>query len=119
MEHLTQSQPHVLSDRTRGAISTLLVAALVLAPLCGCIFSPREPGIFVPIWEHLLRWGDAYFVLADLPSYGRAFSAAAEDFTDRVGWARKAILNVARIGKFSSDRTIREYARDIWGVRRV
>jgi hypothetical protein len=43
MEHLTQSQSHVLSDRARGAIGALIVAALVLAPLCGCIFSPREP----------------------------------------------------------------------------
>jgi starch phosphorylase len=87
--------------------------------LRGSLFTPREPGLFVPLWENLLRWGDPYFVLADLPSYSRALAAATDDFTNRSGWARKAILNVARIGKFSSDRTIREYARDIWGVRRI
>ena len=54
--------------------------------------------------------------LADLPAYLEAQDKASAAFTDRTGWTRMAILNVARIGKFSSDRTVEEYARDIWDL---
>lgn len=79
-------------------------------------FSPGEPGIFQPIFQAVMNGGDRYFHLADFESYATEQARAAKDFTDRTGWARKATLNVARIGKFSSDRSIREYAKDIWGV---
>jgi starch phosphorylase len=57
--------------------------------------------------------------LADLPAYLEAQDKASAAFNDRAGWTRMAILNVARIGKFSSDRTVEEYARDIWDIKRV
>ena len=79
-------------------------------------FCPGEPGLFRPIYEALLHGGDEYFHLADLPSYIKAQREAGGEYRDPDVWARKAVLNVARTGKFSSDRTIREYARDIWGI---
>jgi len=80
-------------------------------------FCPDEPGLFRPIYDSLLHGGDEYFHLADLPSYIKAQREAGQEYHDQAVWARKAILNVARTGKFSSDRTISEYARDIWGIR--
>ena len=80
-------------------------------------FCADEPGLFRPIYEALLHGGDEYFHLADLPSYIKAQREAGREYRDPDIWARKAILNVARTGKFSSDRTIREYARDIWGIQ--
>jgi glycogen phosphorylase len=79
-------------------------------------FCPSEPGLFQPIYQAVMNGGDRYFHLADFESYAAAQARAAQDYTDRTLWARKAILNVARIGKFTSDRTIAEYARDIWNV---
>jgi starch phosphorylase len=79
-------------------------------------FNRNEPGIFKPIHESLMTHGDYYMHLADLKSYGEAHARVARLYADRAGWARKAILNVASSGKFSSDRTIAEYARDIWQV---
>ena len=76
-------------------------------------FSRNEPGIFSPLRDTLLN-GDYYMHLADLNSYCRAQEAAGALYAKPVEWARKAILNVASSGKFSSDRTIAEYARDIW-----
>lgn len=76
-------------------------------------FSRNEPGIFSPLRDTLLN-GDYYMHLADLTSYGRAQEAAGALYANPGEWARKAILNVASSGKFSSDRTIAEYARDIW-----
>jgi starch phosphorylase len=77
-------------------------------------FSPGEPGIFAPIRDTLLTHGDYYMHLADLTSYARAQAQVAALYTDPDAWARKAIVNVACSGKFSSDRTIAEYAADIW-----
>jgi starch phosphorylase len=79
-------------------------------------FNRHEPGIFNPIREALLTHGDHYMHLADLTSYGEAHERVDRLYADRAGWANKAILNVAASGKFSSDRTIAEYARDIWQV---
>jgi starch phosphorylase len=67
----------------------------------------------------VLDKGDAYLHLADLPAYLEAQQRAGAAFTDRAHWTRMAILNVARIGKFSSDRTLLQYARDIWGIERA
>jgi glycogen phosphorylase len=77
-------------------------------------FSRNEPGIFAPIHETLLTSGDHYMHLADLTSYCHAQEAVGALYANPGEWARKAILNVASSGKFSSDRTITEYARDIW-----
>lgn len=79
-------------------------------------FSPDEPGIFEPIRETLLTRGDYYMHLADLAGYVATQQKVAALYRDRPAWAVKAIHNVARSGKFSSDRTIAEYARDIWGA---
>ncbi|CAM2008061.1 glycogen/starch/alpha-glucan phosphorylase [Acanthopleuribacter pedis] len=81
------------------------------------LFCPQEPGLFRWIFQTLLDQGDEYFHLADLPSYIEAQEKASRLFADQDTWARKAVLNVARIGKFSSDRTIRQYADEIWNIR--
>ena len=75
-----------------------------------------EPGIFKPLIDALLSQGDTYMVLADLRDYIQTQDRVDAAYRDRVGWLRKSILNVARAGKFSSDRTVREYASQIWHV---
>jgi starch phosphorylase len=80
-------------------------------------FNRTEPGIFAQLRDVLLTQGDYYLHLADLTSYCQAHQRLGERYTDREAWARMAILNVAGSGKFSSDRTIAEYARDIWKVQ--
>jgi glycogen phosphorylase len=80
-------------------------------------FSPHEPGVFAPLIDTLLTHGDYYMHLADLKSYGEAHQRLGELYADPDAWARMAILNVASSGKFSSDRTIAEYAADIWNVK--
>jgi glycogen phosphorylase len=82
-------------------------------------FNPLEPGLFEPIRQALLEYGDYYMHLADLPSYTAAQRKAGLLFSDRIAWSHKAALNVACSGKFSSDRTILEYAKDIWKVKPV
>jgi starch phosphorylase len=80
-------------------------------------FSRYEPGVFAPLQDTLLAHGDHYMHLADLQSYLEADQRLVTLYTDRDGWARKAILNVASSGKFSSDRTIAEYAAGIWKAK--
>jgi starch phosphorylase len=80
-------------------------------------FSRNEPGIYAPLRDMLLTHGDYYMHLADLTSYIQAHERLGELYADPHAWARKAILNVAGSGKFSSDRTIAEYASSIWGVK--
>jgi starch phosphorylase len=80
-------------------------------------FSPRESGIFEPLRHALLDAGDPFRHLADLPDYARAHRELDACYADRGAWLRKAVLNVAGSGRFSSDRTIREYAEHIWGLR--
>ncbi len=82
-------------------------------------FSLTEPGIFRPIVTTLLEEGDFYMNLADLRGYIDAQSRVDQLYRDDDAWTRKAIINVARTGRFSSDRTISEYAKDIWGVSPV
>jgi starch phosphorylase len=80
-------------------------------------FSRNEPGVFAPLYDTLLKNGDRYMHLADLTSYLGADQRLRELYADPDAWARKAILNVAGSGKFSSDRTIAEYATQIWEVK--
>ncbi len=80
-------------------------------------FSRDEPGIFAPIRETLIDRGDHYMHLADLTSYAQAQERVGALYADPDAWTRKAILNVACSGKFSSDRTITEYAAEIWNAR--
>jgi len=80
-------------------------------------FSRYEPGLFGELREALLTHGDYYMHLADLKSYLDADHRILELYADSDGWIRKAILNVAASGRFSSDRTIAEYTTDIWKVK--
>jgi starch phosphorylase len=80
-------------------------------------FNPDEPGIFAPLRDTLLTGGDRYMHLADLTSYMEADRRLLNLYADPDAWTRMAILNVAGSGKFSSDRTIAEYASEIWDVK--
>jgi starch phosphorylase len=80
-------------------------------------FSRNEPGVFEPLRETLLTRGDHYMHLADLTAYLEADHRLLELYADPERWARKVILNVASSGKFSSDRTIAEYAAEIWQTK--
>lgn len=91
----------------------------VLDSLTSAAFSGSEPGIFEAIRKVLLDEGDHYLHLADFNSYLAAQESVSWTFLDPAIWSNKAILNVARMSKFSSDRTIREYAQDIWNIRAV
>jgi len=79
-------------------------------------FNPKEPGIFEPLREPLIS-RDHYMHLADLKAYLEADQRLLELYADPPEWTRKAILNIASSGKFSSDRTIAEYAAEIWGAK--
>ncbi len=82
------------------------------------LFCKREPGIFRFLYENLVDRGDYYFHMADFNSYVETQARIGDDYMDKDRWAEKAILNIARTGWFSSDRTVMEYARDIWKIER-
>jgi len=82
-------------------------------------FCPQEPGLFRWLYHHILEKGDDYFHLADFLSYSQIHETIYSDYLQIPVWNRKSILNVARMGKFSSDRTISEYAREIWGLKPI
>ncbi len=82
-------------------------------------FCPGEPGLFRPLCDALLDGGDPYFHLADFAAYAAIQAQIDDAYRDRDRWIEKAVLNVARMGKFSSDRTIGQYAREIWRVAPV
>jgi starch phosphorylase len=77
-------------------------------------FSPQDPGLFKPIVRSLVDQGDYYLVFADFAAYVKAQQAVALAYQDQGQWTRMSILNTANMGKFSSDRAVREYAKDIW-----
>jgi len=85
--------------------------------IAGNHFSPHEPGIFAPIVDALLQHGDHYRHLADLASYAQAQQHLGALYADQEAWTRQAILNIAASGQFSSDRTIAEYAKEIWDIK--
>jgi len=80
-------------------------------------FSPQEPGLFRWIFDELINRGDRFFHLADLPHYVDINREVDEDFRNLSKWRRMSILNTARSPYFSSDRTIREYAKEIWKIK--
>ncbi len=82
-------------------------------------FSPGNADLHKPIFDSLMHGGDHYLLLADYAAYITSQEAVAQLYTQRDEWTRKAILNVAHMGKFSSDRTIRQYAEEIWNVKPV
>jgi len=90
----------------------------VLDLIHGGFFEPEHPELFRPLVQSLLDH-DPYLLLADFASYAECQQRVEQAFVDEEGWTRMAILNVARMGKFSSDRTIREYAEQIWKAQSV
>ncbi|OGX10700.1 MAG: hypothetical protein A2351_06125 [Omnitrophica bacterium RIFOXYB12_FULL_50_7] len=78
-------------------------------------FSPMEPGIFEPLANNLML-SDPFLVCADFEAYCAVQDQISEEYQNPDQWTEKAILNVANSGKFSSDRTIVEYAKDIWDI---
>ena len=90
----------------------------IMDALSSNLFSPEEPGIFKPIFQNIMT-SDYYLLLADIGSYIDIQEKVGKDFLNKASWGKKAVLNVAYSGKFSSDRTISEYAKDIWDVKPV
>lgn len=82
-------------------------------------FTPGESGAFQPLVSSLLDQGDPFLVLADYEAYIKAQEAVDQAYRDQQRWAKMAILNTARVGKFSSDRTIGQYAKEIWNLKPV
>lgn len=91
----------------------------VMDALKSSLFELGEANIFLDIFNRILNQGDHYFHLADFETYLQAHDAVDNDYIQPHTWTRKAIMNVARAGKFSSDRTIAEYARDIWNIKPI
>jgi starch phosphorylase len=100
----------------RGVVDGDAALRRVLDATFSGAFAPHAPDAFHAIRDRLFDHGDAYFVLADFASYGQARDRAAAAYADRERWLRMAIRNTARTGQFSSDRTIRAYAADIWNL---
>ena len=91
----------------------------VIDAIAGGTFSPGQPRLFQPVVDSLLNGGDQYLCLADFASYVQCQEEVSKAYLDPERWTRLAILNAARTGKFSSDRTIRQYADEIWRVSPV
>ncbi len=96
----------------------------VLMQLINGYFAPHDPELFRPIYNSLLNTqnsdrADTYFILKDFRSYAEAHKKIDEAYRDEKWWAEAAITNVACTGKFTSDRTIEEYVRDIWHLKKV
>jgi starch phosphorylase len=82
-------------------------------------FSSSQANLFEPIIDSLLNKGDYYMLFADFESYVKCQEKVSETYKDKEKWTRMSILNVANMGKFSTDRTIKEYSDDIWNVKPV
>ena len=82
-------------------------------------FSPDSPGVFQPVFQRLVHGGDPYMLLADFTAYLQCQQQVDALYRTPQAWTQRAILNVARMGRFSSDRTVTEYARQVWGVAPV
>ena len=89
----------------------------VLDAIAGGQFCPDEPGRYRPLVDSLLWGGDHYMLLADFDSYVATQAQVDALYRDPAAWAKRAIANVAGMGFFSSDRTIAEYAREVWGIK--
>ena len=89
----------------------------VLGLIGGGVLSPEQPQAFAPLVRRLLEDGDPFMLLADFDSYLACQERVAAAFRDPETWTRMSIRNVAAMGRFSSDSTIRQYAEEIWGVK--
>ncbi len=96
----------------------------VLQQLINGFYSPEDPDLFRPLYDSLLTdkvtgRADTYFNLLDFRSYEAAQRRVSDAYMNQEWWSRAAILNIAHCGKFSSDRTIEEYAKDIWHLEKI
>ena len=96
----------------------------VMTQMINGFYSPENPELFRELYNSLLdrnggERADQYFILKDFRSYAAAQEQVEEAYRDEARWAKMALLNVAKSGKFSSDRTIEEYVRDIWHLDKV
>ena len=82
-------------------------------------FSKDQPDLFRPIVDSLLYQGDTYMLFADYESYINCQQQVGNAYTEISRWVKMSIMNTANMGKFSTDRTISEYAKDIWGIKPV
>ncbi len=89
----------------------------VLDAIKNNFFNLDQPGLYQPIWDTLLTHGDYFQVLADFDAYVACQATVAATFQDQERWARMCIMNIANSGKFSTDRTIAEYASEIWNIQ--
>ena len=115
---ITDSELHLLGSLTDGDIRR------VLMQLINGEYAPDDPERFRTLYNSLLNTistskADTYFILKDFRSYADAQKRVEEAYKDEAGWAKKAILNTAHCGKFTSDRTIKEYVDDIWHLDKV
>lgn len=111
--------PEVQALRTKGysprdQVEDNAELASVLAAIRDGVFSPEQPDRYQAIYDTLVNWGDHYLLLADYAAYISAQERVDAAFGDTDNWQRSAVLNVAGMGPFSSDRTIAEYASNIW-----
>jgi starch phosphorylase len=80
-------------------------------------FSPKDPHLYQPIWDELMIHGDRYFVLADYRAFIEMQEEVSRIYRNQPEWISRSICNTAHMGKFSSDRSVLEYARKIWDVK--
>ncbi|MFM2341647.1 MAG: hypothetical protein RLZZ592_1300, partial [Pseudomonadota bacterium] len=116
--------PEVADIRARGYQPRAIYEAddelrAVLDAIRDGVFSPDEPGRYQPIFDALVNWGDHYLLLADYASYVAAQDRVDTLYLNADEWTRCSVLNIAAMGLFSSDRTIAEYAHEIWHTRPV
>ena len=108
----------MLFDPPHGSFATGRAAGRNIELLEEGFFSPDERGLYHDVTEYLRR-RDPFLVCADFADYVACQERAAAAYADSDRWSTMSVLNIAKSGSFSSDRTIREYARDIWGVEPV
>jgi starch phosphorylase len=89
----------------------------VIDSITGGFFNTDEPDLYKPIWNALLEEGDPYFHLADFDSYLKIQEEVDATYLNQEKWTKMCLQNIVRIGKFSSDRTIAEYAKEVWNIK--
>jgi starch phosphorylase len=117
---LTASEVNALKEKgynPRDYYARQQELKLAIDMIAGGTFSPAAPDIFKPIVDTLLNQGDRFLVLTDFAAYIACQEEVGRLYLDQDEWARRAILNTAGMGKFSSDRAIAEYASEIWDVQ--
>jgi glycogen phosphorylase len=89
----------------------------VLDLVASGFFCPENPELFRPLVDTITLSGDHYMLAADFEAYKEAQLRVSKDFKKQDDWAKRAILNIANMGGFSSDRTIKQYAEEIWDIK--